>query len=212
MKVSGNLPPSPNINGAAEFFDGINNVTVPISPNVNDAVIGFFESITGNRQSGVTLAGAILYTASSRGLDPIALIDELKQLKSGKFKEELKPIDAALFNSNFDSYSNLLENLSEFGIGQLFYNPTLNVFYQKQYSNITQQESLVTVADYRAERIATITGEVLYNYFTVKQVREENELSAYLTMLLNFDRVNTSLLGISNQPQTNKYIKRAILP
>jgi hypothetical protein len=39
-----------------------------------------------------------------------------------------------------------------------------------------------------------------------------NELGAYLTMFLNLNRVGTSLLGISNSPQTNKYISRAILP
>jgi hypothetical protein len=38
------------------------------------------------------------------------------------------------------------------------------------------------------------------------------ELNAYLTMFLNINRASTSLLGISNQPQTNKYIARAILP
>jgi len=39
-----------------------------------------------------------------------------------------------------------------------------------------------------------------------------NELNAYLTMFLNFNRASTSLLGLSNSPQTNKYIQRAILP
>lgn len=38
------------------------------------------------------------------------------------------------------------------------------------------------------------------------------ELNAYLAMLLNLNRASTSLLGISNQPETNKYIQRAILP
>jgi len=38
------------------------------------------------------------------------------------------------------------------------------------------------------------------------------ELNAYLTMFLNINRAGTSLLGISNSPQTNKYITRAVLP
>jgi hypothetical protein len=46
----------------------------------------------------------------------------------------------------------------------------------------------------------------------VTYVTEDNELNAYLTMFLNLNRINTSLLGIGNTPQTNKYIQRAILP
>ncbi len=38
------------------------------------------------------------------------------------------------------------------------------------------------------------------------------ELNGYVTMFLNLDRVGTSFLGISNLPETNKYIKRAIHP
>jgi hypothetical protein len=39
-----------------------------------------------------------------------------------------------------------------------------------------------------------------------------SEVDAFLTMFLNFNRVGTSLLGLSNSPQTSKYIQRAILP
>ena len=39
----------------------------------------------------------------------------------------------------------------------------------------------------------------------------KNELNAYLTMFLNLNRVGTSLLGLSNSPQLNKYIARSIL-
>ena len=210
MKVSGNLPPSTTINGAAEYFDNQNKSTVSISQNVDDAVIAFFQSITGERSSGVTLASAILYTSASRGMDPMLFVDELRKLKSGRLVEEKYPIDAELFISSYNSYSDIVENIVEFEIGQLFYNPTLNVFYQVVYSN--QQVTLITVTGYKAERVVTSDGNLLFNYFTIKTVREENELNAYLTMLLNLDRVNTSLLGISNSPQTNKYIKRAILP
>jgi hypothetical protein len=38
-----------------------------------------------------------------------------------------------------------------------------------------------------------------------------SEVDAYLTMFLNFNRVGTSLLGLSNSPQTSKYISRTIL-
>jgi hypothetical protein len=38
------------------------------------------------------------------------------------------------------------------------------------------------------------------------------ELSAYTALFLNFERVGTSFLGLTNQPTQNKYITRAILP
>ena len=44
----------------------------------------------------------------------------------------------------------------------------------------------------------------------VKMSKED--LTAYLTLMLNLNRVNTSLLGIGNIPQTSKYIQRTILP
>ena len=38
------------------------------------------------------------------------------------------------------------------------------------------------------------------------------ELSAYTALFLNFERVGTSFLGLTNRPTQNKYITRAILP
>lgn len=43
-----------------------------------------------------------------------------------------------------------------------------------------------------------------------KQV-PQGDLNAYLCMFLNFNRVGTSYLGVTNQPMTNKYVKRAIM-
>jgi hypothetical protein len=40
----------------------------------------------------------------------------------------------------------------------------------------------------------------------------DGDLSAYAALFLNLERVGTSYLAVSNQPQLNKYIKRSILP
>jgi hypothetical protein len=40
----------------------------------------------------------------------------------------------------------------------------------------------------------------------------KSQLNSYLTMFLNFNRVGTSYLGISNQPTAGKYVSRMILP
>ena len=120
MAVNGNLPPSANTNSTTTYFNNFFKNGFTVSQNVDDTMIGYFQTITGNRESGTTLASAVLYTAQSQGIDPMILIDEFRKLKP-------------------------------------------------------------------------------------------NELNAYLTMFLNLNRVSTSLLGLSNSPQTNKYIVRAIL-
>lgn len=38
------------------------------------------------------------------------------------------------------------------------------------------------------------------------------ELDAYVALFLNYERIGTSYLGITNIPVINKYIQRAILP
>jgi hypothetical protein len=49
---------------------------------------------------------------------------------------------------------------------------------------------------------------------TLKEFQKlpKGELDAYTAMFLNFERKGTSYLGLSNQPQVNKYIQRSIRP
>ena len=120
MAVNGNLP-STTENSTTDFFNNYYNFPDSISQNVDDAVLGYFQSITGDVDAGRNLAGCVIQTAIQQGIEPMSLIDEFRKLRP-------------------------------------------------------------------------------------------NELNTYLTMFLNFSRANTSLLGLSNSPQTNKYIRRAILP
>jgi hypothetical protein len=121
MLPSGNLPPTDNTNASTTtYFNNFFKNGFTVSQNVDDTVVGYFQTITGDKESGRTLAATVLYTAQSQGVDPMEIIDEFRKLKP-------------------------------------------------------------------------------------------NELTAYLTMFLNLNRVGTSLLGLSNSPQTNKYIIRAIL-
>jgi hypothetical protein len=40
----------------------------------------------------------------------------------------------------------------------------------------------------------------------------EGQLNTVLTLYLNTGRVNTSLLGIKNNPKTSSYVSRTIIP
>lgn len=121
MAAIGNLPSSTSSNKTTKYFNNFFAEDLYTSSNINDAVIGYFETITGNTDAAKTMASSVLYTALSQGLDPMELIDQFRKMPAG-------------------------------------------------------------------------------------------ELDAYLAMILNLNRAGTSLLGISNQPETNKYIIRAILP
>lgn len=119
--IYGNLPPRPTTGTTNYFENFFNNATKGTSSNVNEAIIGYFQSVTGSVESGTTLAGSVLYVALDQGLDPMTLIDDFRKMGP-------------------------------------------------------------------------------------------QELNAYLTMVLNLNRVGSSLLGLSNSPQLNAYIQRAVLP
>jgi hypothetical protein len=120
MSVTGNLPPKSNPNETTNYFNNYFKADFNVAQNVNDAIVGYFQEVTGDKDSGKTLAASVLYTAMNQGLDPMVLLDEFRSLGKG-------------------------------------------------------------------------------------------ELNAYLTMFLNINRSGTSLLGLSNSPETNKYISRCIL-
>lgn len=119
--IYGNLPPPSSVNKTTEYFDNFFKETLGTSPDINDAVIGYFQTITGNKDTGIAMAASVLYTAQSQNLNIMELLDQFRKLNRG-------------------------------------------------------------------------------------------ELNAYLAMFLNLNRAGTSLIGLSNQPQTSKYITRAILP
>lgn len=121
--IYGNLPPSVASAGdkTTSYFDVFFKNNVNTSSNINDAFIGYFQQVTGDKDAGVTVAGSVLYVALNSGLEPMALLDEFRKLSPG-------------------------------------------------------------------------------------------ELNAYLTTILNVNRVGTSLLGITNTPQPNQYLTRTILP
>jgi hypothetical protein len=113
-------PLTPTID-QSKYFNNYFKSQIKVNSNENGAIISFFEEFTGNKFAAQALASAVIYTAASRGLNPMTVLTEFKNL------------------------------------------PT-------------------------------------------------NKLNSYLTMFLNFERVGTSYLGITNAPQANKYVKRAILP
>lgn len=152
---NGNIPSNNNTVVATDYFNNFFTAEFTVTQNVDDAVIAYFESITGNKETARVLASTVLYTALSQGIEPMSVIEELRNLQ--------------------------LKNRAAMGT-------------QSSYTSRTNENT---------DQYAKPGPPPRANL---------SELDAYLTMLLNLNRVSTSLLGISNQPQTNKYIQRAILP
>lgn len=97
MSVSGNLPVNENVNDTTEYFNNYFSQEYAASPNVNSAVIGYFQSICGNKEAGKILGTAVIYTALTRGIDPMSLVDEFKKMSD---RSRLANLDQPGGNTN----------------------------------------------------------------------------------------------------------------
>jgi hypothetical protein len=167
--TSGNLPTDNGYNSTQQYFNNFFVQQPNIGPNENDAVVAYFQMITGDKETGKTLANAVVYTCVQQGLDPVSVVEQLKKI----------------------SDKNRLTS------------PT--------YSSETNQDAQDTDV-YDPETGGWTTGSKQYaKPGPSVPYNSLSELDAYLTMLLNLNRVGTSLLGLNNSPRTGKYIQRTIL-
>ena len=172
MTINGNLPNESNdLLSTTGYFNNFYQSSSSTSPMVNDAVIAYFQSITGDYETGKNLASAVIYTALQQNLNPMEVIEQLKTLS----KKNAKSIPV--------SYSGKTNSSAQ---DTDVYNEETNTWESSGKQYATPGPS--------------------------KPYSELGELDAYLTMLLNLNRVGTSLLGINNTPQVSPYIQRVILP
>lgn len=68
------------------------NYTEPnyyVSQDINDAVLGFFEKKTGNKQSALALASAVIYTSLNLNADPLEVVKEFAKLDARTLNDQL---------------------------------------------------------------------------------------------------------------------------
>ena len=119
MASNGNLPPSIKVNDkTTQYFNNFFNSGINVSQNIDDALIGFFQSITGSKDSGTTLAASVLYTATIQGLDIMSFIDEVRSLKKGGVSEHKVAIRFQMHQSA--GTHKLLIELHKIGGGEPF--------------------------------------------------------------------------------------------
>jgi hypothetical protein len=167
--TSGNLPTNDGLNQSQQYFNNFYIQQPVVGPSENDAVVAYFQMITGDRETGKTLAGAVVYTCIQQSLDPLEVVEQLK-----KFSDKNR-----LTSPTYSSETN----------------------QDAQDTNVYDPNTGNWTAG--SKQRAKPGPSVPYNNLS--------ELDAYLTMLLNLNRVGTSLLGLSNSPRTGKYIQRTIL-
>lgn len=87
--ISGNLPPAPSKDPVLTFFNNFFAPEVSLSQNVDDAVIGFFQTVTGDATTGRTMAAAVVFTAQTQNIDLMTLLDEFRKLNSNELNAYL---------------------------------------------------------------------------------------------------------------------------
>lgn len=104
--MSNNLPLNKAQTGdTAAFFSGYYVKNIPVSGQQYDAVIAFFLKRTGgDRVAAESLAASVLWICNNRGLDPISIILDFKQIESD---EAFKAALIALINSDRRNTSKL---------------------------------------------------------------------------------------------------------
>lgn len=89
MAINGNLPGQTlHDPSTTNYFNNFYDQTTSTSPMINDAVIAYFQNITGDAETGKNLAASVIYTALQQNIDPMSVIDQLNTLKTKNQAEQ----------------------------------------------------------------------------------------------------------------------------
>lgn len=69
---------------AQEFFNNFFTKQYNITPDANDAVVTYFESITDNKESAQALAASVIYTCLTQNTDPMSALQQFSRLAPGE--------------------------------------------------------------------------------------------------------------------------------
>lgn len=62
-----------------KYFNNYFDQIIDISPEQHDAVVGFFETVTDNKESALALASAVIYTSNKQGADIMQVLDQFSK-------------------------------------------------------------------------------------------------------------------------------------
>jgi hypothetical protein len=81
-------PLTPTID-QSKYFNNYFKSEITVNSDANGTIISFFEKFTGNKIAAQALASAVIYTAASRGLNPMDVLLEFKNLPTSKLNSYL---------------------------------------------------------------------------------------------------------------------------
>lgn len=72
-----------------EYFNNFFDPKFTVDPNIDAAVISYFESVSDNKESAKVLASAVIYTSYTRGINPMSVLKEFTNLQTGELNQYL---------------------------------------------------------------------------------------------------------------------------
>lgn len=79
-----------------QFFNNFYQPNFSVSPDIDGAVISYFEKITRNRDSAKILASSVIYTSLAQRVNPMQTLDRFKSMTA----EELNAYTTMFLNLN----------------------------------------------------------------------------------------------------------------
>ena len=71
------------------YFNNYYAPTFTVSPNVDAAILSYFESVSYNREAAKALASSVIYTSKSQGVNPMQTLAEFTKLPKGELNAYL---------------------------------------------------------------------------------------------------------------------------
>ena len=81
--MANNVLQNVQVDQTTAFYNNFFNPSFDVSTNVDNAIVSFFQKMTGNSASAALLAGSIITTCASNNIDPMSMIQELMTLPQG---------------------------------------------------------------------------------------------------------------------------------
>lgn len=78
-----------SLKNTQSFFNNVALPPISVGQNIDDAILGYFQLVSENKESARALAGAVILTSISQGIDPMETLDEFKKMSQNELNEYL---------------------------------------------------------------------------------------------------------------------------
>ena len=79
---------SVNLNNPSQYFNNFFTIDLSVGSS-NDAIVAYFEEVTGSASAGQSLAASVIYTAKLKLLDPMQILADFKKMSNNQLNTYL---------------------------------------------------------------------------------------------------------------------------